>query len=240
MTPTFVDLHHHFLWGIDDGPREEAGMYRMLDQAAADGIRVLAATPHITPGVHPFPWDQYRTAFSQASAYCRAKHPSLQLCAGAEILYTEHTCRLLQEGQVPTLNASRYVLVEFSPDDSFERLQHAADELLSSGFWPVLAHAERYECLLFSLKKVEVLRNRGMLMQINARSLLRPRSFFQKRMIRRMLDHEMVDLIATDAHNLTSRGVCMTQVWQSLETRYHADVLERLMCRGLFTPGSFD
>ena len=47
---SFIDLHCHMAWDIDDGidSREEA--QRALQQAKADGIEKLAATPHFIPG----------------------------------------------------------------------------------------------------------------------------------------------------------------------------------------------
>ena len=47
---SFIDLHCHMAWDIDDGidSREEAE--KALQQAKADGIVTLAVTPHFIPG----------------------------------------------------------------------------------------------------------------------------------------------------------------------------------------------
>jgi protein-tyrosine phosphatase len=42
-----IDLHCPMLPGIDDGSPDDAASLEMARVAAADGIRVLACTPHI-------------------------------------------------------------------------------------------------------------------------------------------------------------------------------------------------
>jgi len=44
-----IDLHCHILPGLDDGSRDLDDSVAMARQAAADGIEVVAATPHIHP-----------------------------------------------------------------------------------------------------------------------------------------------------------------------------------------------
>ena len=50
----FSDIHSHFVYGMDDGAQTVQDMEAMLDAAVADGVGCLIATPHMTPGVHPF------------------------------------------------------------------------------------------------------------------------------------------------------------------------------------------
>ena len=42
-----IDLHCHILPGLDDGPATMAESLAMARMAAADGIRIIVATPHI-------------------------------------------------------------------------------------------------------------------------------------------------------------------------------------------------
>lgn len=42
-----IDLHSHVLPGIDDGARDREEAIAICRAAAADGIRVIAATPHV-------------------------------------------------------------------------------------------------------------------------------------------------------------------------------------------------
>ena len=42
-----IDLHSHILPGLDDGARTMADALAIATAAAGDGVRVLAATPHV-------------------------------------------------------------------------------------------------------------------------------------------------------------------------------------------------
>ena len=42
---------------------------------------------------------------------------------------------------------SRYVLVEFDPAVSYGQLMRGVRRLSEAGYWPILAHMERYFCL---------------------------------------------------------------------------------------------
>lgn len=46
------DLHCHLLPGIDDGSPDLATSLEMARIAHADGIRTVACTPHIYPGMY--------------------------------------------------------------------------------------------------------------------------------------------------------------------------------------------
>ena len=47
---SFIDLHCHMAWDIDDGIDSRAEAQQALQQARVDGIVKLAATPHFIPG----------------------------------------------------------------------------------------------------------------------------------------------------------------------------------------------
>ena len=109
----FTDIHSHVIWGVDDGAEQKAETFRMLKEAVADGIGTIICTPHITPGVYEFPEEDFWAHFAEAEDYIRREGLPLKLYAGAELLYTDNTPRMLREGRVPTLAGSNYAMVEF-------------------------------------------------------------------------------------------------------------------------------
>ena len=42
-----IDIHHHCLPGVDDGPRELSEAAEMCAAAAEEGIETIVATPHV-------------------------------------------------------------------------------------------------------------------------------------------------------------------------------------------------
>ena len=220
----FTDIHHHILCGMDDGARSPGEMHAMLRRAADDGIARIVATPHVTPGVKYFDRERYDRALEEARAYCRAEQIPIALYPGAEILYTDQTCRLLAEGRVPTLAGTEYVLVEFSPDVRYDRLSDALTRILRAGFLPVIAHAERCRCLTRHLSRLAKLRRElDVCCQVNCASIIRPGDFFTRRFIGKLLEWELVDVIATDAHHADGpRTVNMREAWLKIEQKYGA------------------
>ena len=228
MNAQFFDIHHHILFGMDDGARDQQAMFAMLHMAAADGIAHLVATPHAEPGVRHFPQRMYRAALACARDYCQANGLPLQVYEGAEVLYTQHTCRLLQEGKIPTLAGTDRVLVEFSPDISFLHMQRALEQLLGSGYLPVLAHVERYACLVHRpLRAASLKREFPVFFQVNCSTLLSG-SLISKHFTARLMDQGLLDAVATDAHNTAGRAVCMTRAHALLQERWGAALADAL------------
>ena len=229
MKKRFTDIHHHILFGIDDGPSSAEKMHAMIDRAAAQGISRIVATPHVTPGVKRFDEEQYHAALEDARRYCEEMEYDLQFYEGAEILYTEQTCAFLQEGRVPTMAGTDFVLVEFSPDIEFKKLKHALKKLLRAGYLPIVAHVERYRCLAVRPSRAIALKEElDVAFQVNCTSVLEKRGFFERRFVARMLDEELVDAIATDAHNSTSRPARMKSAWRKLKKLYGASYARSL------------
>ena len=51
MMRGFTDIHHHLLYGVDDGAQSLQMSLKMAQRAYRGGTRTIIATPHVTPGV---------------------------------------------------------------------------------------------------------------------------------------------------------------------------------------------
>ena len=109
----FIDLHQHVLWGMDDGPQTREEMFALLRRDAEQGIGIVAATPHVLPGVQPFDMPRYQKRLAEAQAYCSEENLPVRVISGAEIRYTPLTLSMLLDHRIPTLGDSKYVLLEF-------------------------------------------------------------------------------------------------------------------------------
>ncbi len=227
----FVDLHHHLFYGVDDGPQSMEEMQQMILRAAEEGVTDIVCTSHATPGLELFPQERYDAHLAKARAYIDAEGLDLCVHPGCEILYTDASARLVREGRIPTLAKGDAVLVEFSPDASFQRLMDAAKSFGMAGYDVIFAHAERYAALR-SLKNVRKLRDEfGVYIQINANTVINKRGFFADRWLRQMLANGYVDCVATDAHNLSSRSCKMRKCHEVLSEKYGEDLADEL-CGG--------
>lgn len=227
----FVDIHHHLIYGVDDGAHSLDMMKEMILRAAEEGVTDLVCTSHVTPGYKAFPLERYYRHMEQAKEFIREQGLDLWLYPGCEVLYTDASARLLQEHRFPTLADTDVVLVEFSPDVSMAELEKAATSFRMAGFRVIFAHVERYS-VLRSMKHVRRLHKQfGVYMQMNASTIINRKSFFTDRWVKRMITEGYIDCAATDSHNLSSRSCRMRQCYQTLAEKFGQDVADEL-CGG--------
>jgi protein-tyrosine phosphatase len=214
----FIDIHHHILYGLDDGPKTYEDMTVMLRMAAAEGIGTIIATPHVTPGLKPIDYVLMGSRLSEAHAYCLKNGLDLQLYPGAEVLFTPALLNLITQGCMPTLAGTRYVLLEFMPRAMYEEIEGAVQLLLNNGYIPILAHVERYRCFTRKISRLKQLKSRyAVLYQINCTALTRRKRFFTDGNFKRLLREGLIDFAATDAHNGSTRICNMRQFYRAVE-----------------------
>ena len=212
-----IDIHSHLLPGVDDGSRTIEASVAVLRLFETQGVEVLVCTPHLAASTAAdAPHERYRDVFR---ALVAAAPPSPRLELGWEIMLdrpgVDLTAREL------ALGSSRAVLVEF-PRTAIP--PGAADELFrlrSSGVVPVVAHPERYwGCTLSDIRRW---RDAGAAIQLDAVGLLvrEPVSV----LARAMLEHGLVDCIASDNHG-DGRTLLAAKVWlEELEAGEQAHLL---------------
>ena len=107
-----IDLHCHILPGIDDGAADIAVSLEMARLFVADGVSVVAATPHILPGLYANTGQQIRAAIHTLQEAVDAEGIPLRLVSGADNHIVPNFVSELRSGHLLSLADSRYVLVE--------------------------------------------------------------------------------------------------------------------------------
>lgn len=216
----FIDIHAHFVYGVDGGAQTRAEMEAMLDAAYVEGIVSLFATPHITPGVYRFDDERYLRHLNEARVYCSRKGYGMQLHAGAENMYTPAIERYALERKLRTLGDSNDVLMEFAADVSFSELEAAADLMDRSGYGLIIAHVERYDCLYRAANAYRLKHRYDIRYQMNCSSVIDRCGFFKKRCINKWLRSGLIDYVASDAHDCSRRPFRMREAYNNLKMRF--------------------
>lgn len=224
----FSDIHSHFVYGMDDGAQTMQDMEAMLDAAAADGVGKLIATPHMTPGVQPFNEERFRRHLAEARAYCQIRGYSLNLYAGAEVLYTPALESYMSRHTLPVLADSQHVLLEFAPSIAFEEILAAVDLLERNGYVPIIAHVERYKALA-GLNIYRLREQSSALYQVNCGTVIDGEGLFKGMQVRRWFRDEMIDYVASDSHNCRTRRTRMKNAYTILAKRFGAAYARRLV-----------
>ncbi|MGI6634771.1 MAG: CpsB/CapC family capsule biosynthesis tyrosine phosphatase [Christensenellales bacterium] len=216
-TMRFIDIHHHIIYGVDDGPQTLEESKQMLALAYADGTRDIIATPHFVPmGCFPdIALLQERLA--ELNIICATEYPGLRLHLGAEVFFGEGVQRRLRTGIIPTLAGSDHVLVEFTPNVTKNNLENAIRHLTSGGYVVILAHSERYPAITHDIQFLQYIKEKyGTLIQVNADTFLSRQSFFLKRFLKKTLQLGTIDFIASDAHGTQHRVTKLSSTYNAL------------------------
>lgn len=201
-----VDIHCHILPGVDDGSFDMEETKKLLKIAYEEGVRVLCLTPHYQPERWDISAGVIEEKYEQVRAEAKKKTPDLQLLLGNELYYRSHSRQALEEGRCRTMGESRYVLVEFNPAKEFREMDRGLYELQAEGYTPILAHVERYQCLKKNISRIEDFVEKGICIQMNAGSLTGELGFMQTRYAKKLVERELVHVIASDAHDSVRRA----------------------------------
>ncbi len=200
-----IDLHCHILPGIDDGAADLSVSLDMARASVADGVTVLACTPHILPGLYPNTGPQICQAVDQLQDALDRNGIALRLVAGADNHITPDFVNGLKSGHLLSLASSRYVLVEPPHHVLPPRLEDMFFGLLSAGYVPILTHPERLSWIKLHYQVIDRLWRRGVWMQITAGSLAGAFGKNAQYWAERLLDEGRVHILATDAHDTKRR-----------------------------------
>ena len=205
----YIDIHSHILPQMDDGSQSMEQSLEMLRIAESEGITEIFATPHYKSGRLRADSREVSKALQRLQKAAVEEGLEIQLYPGTEIYYRSELEDKLDNGELHTMNGSNYVLVEFSPLEDYSYIRNAMDDILSMGYQPILAHVERYQCMLKDKKRVSELRDMGCGIQANAGSITGDFGFTAKHFLWKLLKEELIDYIGTDAHNADKRKPTM-------------------------------
>lgn len=225
-----IDIHAHILPGMDDGAEDLIDTLEMARIAVENGISTMVATPHCNiPGIYDNYFDyKFQETYERVCNALEAEEIPLQLLRGMEVFATPDLPQLLAEGKLLTLNDSRYLLVEFPFEEDLDYVEEILTAILDAGLLPVIAHAERYECIQKNIFALEKWRDRGVMIQVNKGSLIGRFGKYSHNAAHAMMRREMVDVIASDCHRPYHRTPVMMDVYRSLERQYSRAYLERV------------
>jgi len=140
---------------------------------------------------------------------------------------------LLEQGKIRTLADSRYALIEFLPGEDYSYIRDALGRVASFGYWPILAHVERYTNVINRMDKAVGLKeDTGCYFQVNAASITGEYGFTTKKVTRKLLREELVEFIATDAHrNEGKRSPKMKACAEWVEKKMGREKAEKIFRR---------
>lgn len=224
-----IDLHTHILPGIDDGAKSLELSLEMARIAVADGTTVMACTPHIYPGLYMNDGAGIRRARDKLQMALDAKQIALRLVVGADAHLVPELLDGLKSGRVPTLNGSRYFLLEPSHHVQPPRFEDSVFEIMAAGYVPVITHPERLTWIEEHYEQFLTLAGRGAWLQLTAGALVGKFGKRARYWSERLLGDGVIQLVASDAHTASVRSPRMSDALPLLEKAVGAEETQRLV-----------
>lgn len=212
------DIHCHIISGVDDGSDSMEESVRMAKIAYENGTNAIVATPHCNiPNSYTNYWSRELLAkVVRLRDVLKEKGIPVKIFCGQEIFCTSRTHELLRNGQLITINNSRYALCEFDFYEYSSSVYEKLKRITAEGIVPIIAHPERYEFVSEEGDAAMKLKSMGCLLQINKGSLS---GSFGRRAYEnayRMLDKRIADFIASDAHSPYMRTPVMEEAYEAV------------------------
>lgn len=204
----------------------------MARMAADDGIRRMACTPHIVPGLYEDnDTPRIRSAVEALQAAIIEAGIDLELVVGADVHIAPNLPTKLGTDHVPTLNGTRYFLFEPTHHVLPPRLEDLAARLIDAGFVPIVTHPERLSWIEHHYDTIERLNALGCLMQITAGSVTGSFGKSARRHAERLLDEGRADILASDAHNVSGRPPILSRARDAVAERLGGDEADAMVAR---------
>ena len=227
-----IDLHCHFLPGIDDGPETLAEALALARAAVTDGITHSVLTSHVNPERYPNQRSSLELAVAGFTAELARANIALDVRIGGEARLCPELIELVAADQVPFLgevDGYRILLLEFPhqmiPLGSLAFIR----SLLKRKIRPLIAHPERNKTIMAKPDKVREFTEAGCWLQLTGGSLVGRFGPQAEQAAFALIDAGWNCVAATDAHSLPNRPPFLSEARSALGKRYGESVAHSMV-----------
>jgi len=223
-----VDIHHHLLFGLDDGARDLETAIGMARMAADEGITHVVCTPHAN-GQYEFNPEINQQKLAVLRGEIATAGIPLTLGLGCDFhLSYDNIQSALKDPARYSINGLGYLLVELPDFGLPNGLTETYYELQLAKSTPILTHPERNQTLQADYKRMVGWLRGGLLVQVTADSVLGKWGKRAEQLAHKFLEDRWVNFLATDAHSMRSRPPRMREAHAIVAKRYgqsYADLI---------------
>jgi len=200
----YIDLHSHWIPGIDDGAPDVAEALAMLRGLGRIGFSKVVATPHMRTGLFDNERADLERAFGEIVAELR-RYPELPEVA----LSSEHHlddvvfANLVKGEGLPYEPARTAALIEFPTDHFPARYRERLFDLRMRRVRPVIAHPERYRPVWKDITVMDPLLDGGAVLLLDVCALVGKYGRAPRKAALELLEGGYYYAACSDAHRAT-------------------------------------
>ena len=108
------DIHSHLIYGVDDGSKSLEESIELLKKMEKAGTTDLMLTPHyVENSKYVCNNKAKKEIFNKLKERAKKENININLYLGNEVFFTDKFLKLIKNGEIRTLNNSKYLLFEF-------------------------------------------------------------------------------------------------------------------------------
>lgn len=206
-----IDTHNHTIPFVDDGAEDWDVALQMLKDAEQDGISELVCTPHVLSNKDLVEEEKFISRFEELKERAARADISVKLHIGCELYiqpgfdFSRKITTLAQNG--------RYFLIEFPMSMIPTFVEQHFFNLFGKEHTPIIAHPERNGGIINDPNKAYEFVQKGALLQVTAGSLLGVFGSQVKTVAIQLMNADLVQIIASDAHDLVNRKLKLRRAY---------------------------
>lgn len=223
-----IDIHCHILPYIDDGAESMEEAIKMARIAYSEGITNIVATPHYIEDVGYPSYDEISQRVEKIKIAIKSEGIGVEIIQGSEAYITWNLPLSIKNRDIPTINNTQYLLVEFPMFNMPIYSEDVIYKLKLMGITPIIAHPERYRYVMENpnilIKYIDI----GALCQINSGSITGKFGKKIMKISKTLLSHDMVHFVASDGHSSGARAPILRSAYQKVRDIYGEKKSEKL------------
>lgn len=214
-----IDVHCHYLPGIDDGAQALEESLALARAAVAVGIQTAVMTPHVHPGRYENNGSSIRKLCVAFQRVLDHREIPLDIRVGGEVRISAEIIPMVEADEIPflgTLDGYQIMLLEFPHSHLLVGAEKLVNWLLARRIRPLIAHPERNKDVMRNVDKLAPFMKMGCLSQLTGASIIGQFGKPVQECAQKLIDRGWVTVVATDAHNMQHRPPNLDLAYKAL------------------------
>ena len=220
-----IDIHHHLIYDVDDGPAEIEVSLLMAREAALDGVTRIVCTPHAKDNM-PYVAEVVNARFAELRGKLQGV---VELSLGCDFHMHPHNVDEACANPLRySIDGKGYLLIEFANHEIPEDMDRELARLRAAGYTLIVTHPERYPIVQREPERIGGWMRQGCLIQVTTGAFDGRFGLAAEALANELLDRNWIHFVATDAHHPLRRSPYMKKAFDYVVDRAGAETAQRL------------